>query len=52
MKFQELLSPKTNWKRTINMIKNIPTKILLQIRQSFAFINDKEEYVITKGKEL
>ena len=52
MKFQELLSPKTNWKHTINKIKNIPTKILLQIRQSFDFISDKEEYVITKGEEL
>ena len=51
-KFQELLCPKTYWKRTINMIEIIPTKILLQIQQFLTSISDKEEYVITKGEEL
>ena len=54
--FQNLLDSetftKTYWKRTINMIEIIPTKILLQIRQFLTSISDKEEYVITKGEEL
>ena len=52
MKFQELQSPKTDWKRIIHSVKIIPTKMLLQIQQFFASISDKEEYVITKGEEL
>ena len=52
MKFQELQSPKTYWKRTIHTVKIFPTKMLLQIQNFFASISDKEEYVITKGEEL
>ena len=52
MKFQELQSPKTYWKRTIHKVKIFPTKMLLQIQNFFASISDKEEYVITKGEEL
>ena len=48
--FQNLLDSetftKTYWKRTINMIEIIPTKILLQIRQFLTSISDKVEYVM------